>query len=102
MGSREVTIYRLLTKQTVDISIFKRATAKLKLERDMTKRELENDKTNNNSKSPKSTKTEQSPKKEKEVEINESEIAEMMRNLITQGQKLKLENNDSKNNGQVS
>ena len=104
--SREVTIYRLLTKQTVDISIFKRATAKLKLERDMTKRELENNKTNNSSKSPKSTKksttTEQSPKKEKEVEINESEIAEMMRNLITQGQKLKLENGDSKNNGQVS
>ena len=36
--TKPVHIYRLLTKSTVDISIYKRATAKLKLEHDMTVR----------------------------------------------------------------
>ena len=63
--TKNVDVFRLLTKKTVDISIFKRATAKLKLEKDMTSRQQPDKKD-----------------KEKEDYIDESEIAEMMRKLI--------------------
>lgn len=88
--TKEVDIYRLLSKQTVDISIFKRATAKLKLESDMTKRESE--KSSDKSKKNSGNATQQ--EKEKDM-INESEIAEMMRKLISKVGNAKINRHNS-------
>lgn len=66
--TKPVHIYRLLTKSTVDISIYKRATAKLKLEHDMTVR-----KENKNGAKSKDGKKEPN---------YESEMAEMLRKLV--------------------
>merc|ERR1712043_12495 len=85
--TKTVDVFRLLTKKTVDISIFKRASAKLQLEQDMTKRHLR-DKSNKSpgpaSSGPNPDKNTNVPKPAAE-HIDESEIAEMMRKLINKG-----------------
>lgn len=79
--TRPVHIYRLLTRGTVDISIYKRATAKLKLEHDMTVRQA---------KSTSSPKADASPNAKKKFNY-ESEMAEMLRNMVESQQAEELD-----------
>merc|ERR1719210_2935788 len=96
--TKTVDVFRLLTKKTVDISIFKRASAKLQLEQDMTKRHLREK--SNKSPGPGGPNPDKSVPKQAQEHIDESEIAEMMRKLINKGGS-KLTNPSHANGGPV-